>query len=74
MERGKLGNLRSETELQNDQDFNNFTDGANNLTSETTAVKYTGMTNFLGFKIHELLLIALILIVGLYLLKRRFKL
>jgi len=68
--RGKLGNTRNETDLENDEMLANFSDQANNLTSNTTAVKYTGMTNFLGFRVHELLLLAGIIVLGSYLAKR----
>jgi hypothetical protein len=69
---GKHGNLRSEAELDSTEDFNNFAENSNNLTGGTTAVNYTGKTSFGGLKVHELLILAGVLVLLGYGLKRFF--
>ena len=70
---GKYGNLITETDLQNDELLNSYSDEANDLNKETTAIKYTGLTSIAGIKVHELLFLAGILVLGGYLLKRYYK-
>lgn len=49
---------RSQTEQNNDETLNTFSDDGNKLTDSNPVVNYTGMSNVGGVKIHELILIA----------------